>query len=159
MTELVLNEDLDDLRWVYEKDPTVLNYIDIIENEVLKIYREFILKVENIYAETKNMNRKEFAIYQKENNKQIFPILMDWYNRDDILNIYDNNRDRINDIFEKTKHLDKKEFSSYHRKNNKDIYSVLIHLYFNYEFDIIDFFLKDYIDYEKLEKKINNMLS
>jgi len=158
MANMVLDEDLDDLRWVYEKDKIVLSYINIVEKVILTIYREFILKVENIFEETKHMDRKEFAIYHKQNNQKVFPILMDWYNKNEMFKIYNQNKEKIDKIFEETKYLDKKKFLSYHRTNNKEYYSVLSYLYFNYDFDIKDFFLKEYLDYNNLENKINNLL-
>jgi len=83
MSKMVLDEDLDDLRWVYEKDEIILKYIDKIEQVVLKKYREFYFMVEQIFENTKNMNKKQFLSYHRTNNKDIFPVLSYFYFQED----------------------------------------------------------------------------
>lgn len=75
--EMALDENLDDLRTLFVEDQNVLEYITRVEDEVFKLYNHIVTTVEAAYTATKDLPRKEFAIYHKEND--YFGLIMQKY--------------------------------------------------------------------------------
>jgi T4 RnlA family RNA ligase len=73
---LALDENLDDLRSLFSEEPEYLNRINTIEKLCFGFFHKTEREVFVQYKETKNLNRKDYAIFHKERNKNIFPLLM-----------------------------------------------------------------------------------
>lgn len=77
--EMALDENLDDLRTLFVDDQNILTYISRVETEVFKLYNHIVTTVESKYEETKLLDKKSYAIYHQEHNKDIFWLLMQKY--------------------------------------------------------------------------------
>lgn len=77
--EMALDENLDDLRTLFVEDENILNYISRVEQEVFNYYNHIVKTVENAYETTKNLERKDFAIYHKQHTPDYFGLVMQKY--------------------------------------------------------------------------------
>lgn len=77
LIELALNEDLDDLRWLFIEDELTLKIINEVEKEVFSTLNHIISEVEKIHNETKHLEIKDYAILHKNND--YFSLLMQKY--------------------------------------------------------------------------------
>jgi len=79
LTTLILDENLDDLISSFRDDEATLNYILEKQEEISKIYNTLVKTVEDTYYETKHLERKEFAIYNRNKFPGLFGLLMSKY--------------------------------------------------------------------------------
>lgn len=77
--EMALDEKLDDLRTLFIGDTWILDYISKIESEVFKTYNYLVSRVETEYEKTKDLIKRDFAIYHQKHNKDIFWLLIEKY--------------------------------------------------------------------------------
>lgn len=86
LVELILYEQLDDIRsTLFSADSNMLEYIDKMENQVIKKYNHYIDVVEKYYNKNKNLTRKEYAIKaKKELNDIEFALAMEMFVKEKI---------------------------------------------------------------------------
>lgn len=77
LTELIIDDNLDDLMGSFKDDQKTIDYIVEVQEKISKKYNHLINTCEKIYNETKNLERKEYAILNKE--KEFFVLLMALY--------------------------------------------------------------------------------
>lgn len=83
LIKAALNEDLDDLRTLFSDEPNTLERISKVEQIVFNYYNHIQSMTENAFEETKDYSKKEYAIFHRENNSEIFSLLMQKYWRED----------------------------------------------------------------------------
>ena len=79
LTNLILDDDLDDLISSFRDDEETIKFIIEKQETISKSYNTLVKTVETAFKESKDLERKEFAIKNQKEYKGIFGLLMSMY--------------------------------------------------------------------------------
>jgi len=79
LASLILDDNIDDLIGSFRDDEVTVNYIIQKQEEISKVYNTLVKSVEDTYKKTKNLERKDFAIHNRNEFPGLFGLLMSKY--------------------------------------------------------------------------------
>ena len=77
--ECVIDSVTDDLRSMFQNDPSAISIIDEMEKVVIPKFNHMIATVEEFHRTNKELSRKDYAILAKETMGKFMPLAMELY--------------------------------------------------------------------------------
>ena len=84
MVELIINEELDDIRELFINDEIITNRINNFEKYIVDVYNDFYQTVDSFVKENADLTQKEFAlkaIHDEKTTKPMFSAIMNIRNK------------------------------------------------------------------------------